>query len=250
LPSIQVDEVTVKSNNLTTNTIGISQRCSLVMLLSGCAHGVAAPAGPSPIDGGVFRPFRCAIEGESDEARVESERRLRAEALSLFAPADHLRVVRHWEDGDDTFAATGLPCAGAVAPAACLAELDRLEALGRTKVQTYAITTRGDAVQLHQGVEGLTQLLGVIDTPEDAWLVLMASVDTEPYLCDEIEESGYRRVGDAFELARRWTSSTCRPYERTQAVDSVSRAGAVTRVSTTVIAREESHCIADHSGWK
>lgn len=222
---------------------------AFLVLAVGCAHSNMAPEGPHGAITG-YAAFRCTIAGSSEDAREESEKRARAAALRLGIAADSIRVIQPSFAANPVFAASGEPCVRARNRQSCETKVAELEAAGMKTRRVFAIAVRSAEPTLYQGPEGLKNLLGPIDTPEDAWLMWMATEDAPPYECNGKSHSGYRKTPSGFELVRRWTSSLCRPYARTQLVQHVDRHGRVSRVSKYVVAHEAESCIVDESLWR
>jgi hypothetical protein len=85
-------------------------------------------------------------------------------------------------------------------------------------------------------------LLGAIDSPADAWLLLMAREGSPPYACGDRSASAYRVLPERIELSRQEWTSTCRPVERVEIVESFDRSGVATALSRTVVEREVDGC--------
>jgi hypothetical protein len=204
-----------------------------------CAHAPANP-GPAEVDSHVipgFEAFGCVIEGARESERLASERRARADALRLASDVDYVLLGQTTDTERQIFAERGIPCEHADDSNACTARLAELEAQAKSVHGTYAITIAAGEVSMHVG-EALIGLVGAIDTPADAWLVLMVLEGEGVYECDGSWWSGYRQAGDGYDIARRMTTSTCHPHERVQLIHHIDRAATVTRLSRTVVTHE------------
>lgn len=183
-----------------------------------------------------FEPFRCHLpDAEAiSEEREAREQRARAEALQLPADLDYVHVGRYRSATSHyVIAATGEPCRNAQDRAACQANVEGLEAASQTRPQVFAITTRGDSVELHRG-EALLSFIGAIDSPERAWLALMVREDADVYDCGDADWSGHRRSAGGIELAMQRTKSNCRPFERVRTTYHVTADGVITRRNEAV----------------
>lgn len=190
-----------------------------------------------------FEPFRCHLAGVNPEEREALEPRARAEALRLPADLDYVLIGRYRSRTNHyVIAARGEPCRNARDQAACKANVEGLEAASQTAPEVFAITTRGDDVELHKG-EALLSFLGTIDSPERAWLALMVREDADIYECDDADRSGHRRSVSGFELAMQSTKSNCRPFERVRALYLVAADGTVTLQKETVVEHDAERCV-------
>jgi hypothetical protein len=191
----------------------------------------------------ILTAFVCDEKRADTDEEKRQEREARALALGLTLAVDHVRLVRHASDTDqELFAARGEACARAEDGPACAAELARLEAVGRTKKQVFAVTTAGDELKLYEG-RAVLSLLGTIDNAEKAWTALMIAHNASSYLCNEPDWNSYRETASGYDLAWVWTERICRPFERVQAVDHVDRAGTVTRLRTHVVEHDAEACL-------
>jgi hypothetical protein len=192
-----------------------------------------------------FEPFQCDLTDAIPEEREALEQRAHAEALRLPADLDYIRIGRYRSSTSHyVIAANGEPCRTAKDKAACDANVEGLEAASQSMPQVFAITTRGDSVELHKG-EALLSFIGAIDTPERAWLALMVREDADVYACDDADWSGHRRSEGGFELAMQWTKSNCRPFERVRTTYQVTVDGAVTRHNEVVVEHNAERCVVD-----
>lgn len=218
---------------------------ALSTTLFACAHAPTNP-GPTEVDSHAipgFEVFDCAIEGAGESERLASERRARAAALTFAGDIDYVRLGHNSDTERGIFAERGEPCERASDLAACTARLAALDALSKGVHGTYAITVAADQVSMHVG-EAVIGLIAAIDTPADAWLVLMVREGEGVYECNGSWWSGHREAENGYEIARRITTSTCHPHERVQLVDHVDRAATVTWLSRTVITHEPRGCYA------
>jgi hypothetical protein len=205
----------------------------------GCAHSSTAAHASE-----TFRAFAC----PADEAKAA---RAFGDALALALDVDSLEVISHGGGHDElTVAKRGKACSGATNPDACHAELSRLK---QAWVGTHpacddcdgaiaVMTTRKDEVQLWSEPEPLLTLLGAIDTPTDAWLLMMARTGYSTYACGDASASAYREVPTGFELLRREWVSSCRPIERVEIVELFERGGSIKPLRRTVIEHEPDGC--------
>lgn len=221
----------------------------LAFAATACAASAASTPAKEALGVAVARErlhaFECADERADTPEAERQQRERRAAGLRLAIEADHIRFIRHGSETDDElFATRGKACTTAKDPSACEAELARLETLGRSKKQVFAITIASDQLKLYEGREVLT-LVGVIDSPERAWLALMIHADASSFMCKDPDWHGYREVDDGFELSWVWTDKVCRPFQRVQAIEHVDRDGQVTRLRTQVVEHDADACIID-----
>jgi hypothetical protein len=194
-----------------------------------------------------FEPFRCGLSEAIPEEREALEQQARAEALRLPADLDYVSIGRYRSATSHyVIAASGAPCRNARDQAACKANVEGLEAASQTKPQVFAITTRGDDVELHKG-EAVLSFIGAIDTPERAWLALMVREAADVYDCDDAYWSGHRRAPGGLELAMLWTKSICQPFERVRTIFHVSSDGIVTRRGETVVEHNAERCMVSEA---
>jgi hypothetical protein len=117
-------------------------------------------------------------------------------------------------------ARAGSPCAGAKDREQCVARLDALRTETEASLRcsthackegnsTYGLLTRGDRVEVLRTPAAFRALLGPIDTPVDAWLMLMAQRALPPLQCDSPEYSTHRAVPGGYELTVRKLTSYC-----------------------------------------
>jgi hypothetical protein len=226
--------------------------CALALI--GCAHGSGA-GGPAQ----AFDAFTCPSTGASEAEIAESQRRARGAALSLAAPVDHVRFVQHYPGAEtDMFATRGAGCEESSEPQACEAKLAALEAEAQASTPecserdcppfVYAISLDRDQLTLHRSPDALLALLGTIDSPEEAWIMLMIHNGAPAHGCGDTESSGYRSVPSGFELMRRAYTSSCEPVERVETVDHVDRSGQIKRVGQTVLEHEPEECFRGRDG--
>lgn len=211
-----------------------------------CALYVAACAhrGAIPQPGSTFQVFECASPGESEAQAF-------GRTINLAHQVDYLEVISHGGGHDAArVVERGTACSTATNGSACTDELmrrkqswlDAQPACESCPGATMVLTTRGDEVAQWTRPEQLLKLLGAIDSPGDAWLLLMLRTGHPPYSCGDAESSGYRVMPDGIQLLRREWVSTCRPIERVEIVESFAPDGRVTTVRRTVVEREPEGC--------
>lgn len=220
--------------------------CVAMASSAGCgAHStssiVARTDRPSIVEG-HFEAFQCALADSSTGASQAIELEARTNALRLPVELDYVRIGRYRSaSGQQVIAARGEPCSKASDRASCDANVESLEAAARSRPQVFAITTRGDNVELHEG-DAILSFIGAIDTPERAWLALMVQQDADVYSCDDASSSGHRKVQGGIELGMLWTRSLCRPFERVRTVYFVTDAGHVTRRQEARVEYDAERC--------
>jgi hypothetical protein len=205
----------------------------------GCAHSQhARPKAP-------LRAFECPA---SEAARAQTF----GHALKLARDVDYLGVISHGGGHDQmTVAERGTKCSGATDLEACDAELTRQK---QAWVQahstcddcagaTLVVTTRNDEITLWTQPEQQLTLLGAIDSPADAWLLMMLRTGYPPYSCGDASGSAYRVVPEGIELLRQEWVSVCRPVERVEIVELFERDGDVIPVRRSVVEHEVDGCI-------
>jgi hypothetical protein len=243
----------------------MSQRvimCIVAALLSGCGGARQAsspepqPDQPQPAQQVVapqpFAELPCHPK-TGGEHGYQYELAARAQRLKLADPVDYLAVKRVSGKEAFTLAETGTACAGASDVAACRAALAALEQARapasspcdhfRCEERAYALTTRGGDAKLWLTQGEIYALLGPIDTPSDAWLMMQAERDASPYLCGDIESSAAREVDGGYELRERRYTSNCRPLEMIELIHRVGHDGSVRLLERNVLRHEPDECI-------
>ena len=215
----------------------------LATLLAGAVAAGCAHAPPAQVEE-PFRAFECPADGTSEAAAFGA-------VLTLAFEVDYLEVVSHGGGHRDvTVAERGVKCGGARDGAACRDELarrrrawvDAQPECTECRGSVVVLTTHGDTVAHWSLAREVVDLLGAVDSPADAWLVLMVRDGLPPFACGDAEASGYRVVGKRVEIARQEWVSTCRPVEKVEIVAAVDRAGNVEEVSRRVVEREDEGC--------
>jgi hypothetical protein len=216
-----------------------------VALLSAMAGVACAHAGPTARSPEPFRAFDC-------PANAGGEAHAFGHALTLAVDVDYLEVVSHGGGHTDvTVVERGAKCSGAADAAACTAELSRQRqawlqsqpSCSDCRGTTLILTTHRDHVAQWSLPNELLTLLGPIDSPADAWLLLMARDGLPPYACGDASASAYRILRDRIELSRQEWTSSCRPIERVAIVQAVDRSGEIKNVSRSVVERDVDGCI-------
>ena len=226
----------------------------------GCSGGPSSLPQPPPKPAPSLPPTDFAgmecdprVGGDHDPLH---ELRARGDRLALAIPVDYLVVKRvvPWETTGETCAVRGEPCAGAPDDGACQRALHELEKKSAPAAvpcpgglscpeRMYVITTRGATPQLWSSAEQLRQLLGPIDTVDDAWLLAQAAEHLPPYVCGDAETSAARAVGSGYELRERRYTKNCDPIELTEHTYRVERDGAVRPLGSRVV-RSEPGCVS------
>jgi hypothetical protein len=93
-------------------------------------------------------------------------------ALKLTQPVDFIALRSTGQRTIHEFEAAGTPCAQASDKRLCEAELRRVGAETSVATQPHLVFTRGDTVRALRTLEEKLSLLGTIDTPDEALLVL------------------------------------------------------------------------------
>jgi hypothetical protein len=221
----------------------------LIGLVTGC--GASEGLKPKP-DRTELRAFPCDPSASPDEeAAAAYQREARYNGRS-FAPAidtDYFAVRRVGLSFPE--AERGVVCSGAGDRAACQQRFDALvrdaapsdSMLRRIYKTPYVITTHGDDVRLWSP-SAFGEVLGAIETPLEAWLLMRASRDMPVVFCGDAQVSAYRSVADGYELRFRQTTKGCRPYEQTETLLHVGTAG--TRLLYERVAiRDPERCVVD-----
>lgn len=148
----------------------------------------------------------------------------------------------------------GTPCAAAD----CAAALARLEQYStpesyapclefRCPEQMYAIAVRGGRAELLRTPAELRELVGGIDTADEAWLLATASAHANPLVCDLGDAplpvlSSYRRHNASFELRELRYTKQC-PLTLSERFYEVALDGTVTASEPVEIV--EDACVVD-----
>lgn len=200
------------------------------------------------------RPVDAAGEGGPDDAGVplgpplvcESNLNypVRAAALSTATPVDYLSIRRRnglydtADAGNDwtvtqfqVLSETGTRCATAQAQSACLDVVAHHPAnfVRTTCIQVCTefsvVTTKGDVVQRWAGTSELKQLLGSIDTVDEA--LLLVSAEGYDLHCGDALASSARQVAGGYEVYATKITKDCAPIIQTRYHLRVSTAGEI-----------------------
>lgn len=192
------------------------------------------------IDREGFAPVACDGEGGPELLG----------GLTLAPPADYLELRRLEAGQPETsrrVQSAGTPCASASDPDACAAAIAAATsevgfAAGQCVQlceQSYLVVNRGQEVSVVASEEALRALLGPIDTPAEALMV----VGLEGYhvRCED-EDGGVRAVGGGHEVLATRITSDCDPVETTLYELHVGEDGAVEELESEVLSSDSS-CI-------
>jgi len=226
----------------------------LAVALLGCVGEPSTPQKPSkkatPIAATlVFEALPCDPRVGGDHDPVH-ELRARASRPTITIEADYLIIKRVRAYDTATVAERGEACTGATSKSACQSVLGELERTGAPTAQPcpvsgdgdcpermYVLTTHGDTPQLWSSPEQIRQLLGPIDTADDAWLLAQAVNHVPHYMCGDRDFSAIRADADGYELRERQYTSRC-PVELTEYRHRVNRDGTVRRLGSAVVDNE------------
>jgi len=109
-------------------------------------------------------------------------------------------------------------------------------------MQPYAILVRHGRPELLTTPAELSELLGSIDTPDEAWLMAMFSAKAVWPVCDQPEISAYRRQSATFELRERRFTNRC-PRTSSETIYRVGVDGSVTASKPSVVSIVEGGCV-------
>jgi hypothetical protein len=202
----------------------------------------------------------------ADGARFERELEFQARSLRLSDDFDLVEVVRVSGPGSIgmvgdrlravpmVLARAGSPCSGASDTAQCersvaeqrsalFADVSCRDEVCEKFDFTYALTTRGDQVHTYRGAKGLAQLLGAIDSPVEAWLMLAANGHAFTITCEDVVYAQQRTVPAGYELRTRMYTSSCKPVLQEDLRFRVTREGRVKLVQRSDVTRDEEGCV-------
>jgi hypothetical protein len=153
-------------------------------------------------------------------------------ALKLTQPVDFIALRR-----DAAFPhpvtrqldAAGAPCSSAVDRRVCEAEMRRLSLVGTDPQGSHFLTVQGDVVRAYQTLEEKLSLLGSIDTPDEALLLL--EHQGLPIGCT-VEPTRVTVRGDGYRVATSTSAGDSCPPSRASYVMDVDRKGKVTEIET------------------
>jgi hypothetical protein len=206
-------------------------------------NGPDKPGKTDPTESpGEWTPVPCASEGSFEVALGE---------LELSQPVDYV-ALKHAAWDVNTAAEAGVPCQTASDLADCKQRLSSIDAhLGggdddcyeACSGTHYAVTTRGDDVEIWYGPEGLRELLGAIDSPHDAVLWLYTQ-DVYNLSCGDLEQGAYRETADGIEVRTLETTEWCEPYVDSRVTRLVLADGTVSITEEQVVHSDAHGCVA------
>ncbi|RKH20565.1 hypothetical protein D7X74_03850 [Corallococcus sp. CA047B] len=151
-------------------------------------------------------------------------------------------------------ATRGEPCATATDVATCQAAVEEARATSGFHRSCYhgdcseyfALTTRGDEVKLYTTVESLRELLGTVDTEQEA--VFLAYAADYAFLCDKVDQGGVKANPDGSFNVIGYKYSDCGEGPAiVQYVTQVSATGEVRELEHHVMRHYKSDCSLDMS---
>jgi hypothetical protein len=203
------------------------------------------------------------IAQEAERSRKDLD--FRGRALALHETPDFVEVVRtgpaRWMvEGGNPIASSspllrmGSMCSGARDPNRCAHDVQRKRAALVPKDSCrglkcpdgsflYALTTLGDHVRIYRSEAELIQLLGTIDTPMEAWLLVAAKHPGTLPVCEAPEFAMHRKVPEGYELKLRILTSRCKPLLEENFLYMVTHEGTLSQISRVDALRQPDHCI-------
>ncbi len=173
----------------------------------------------------VLTPRERVIHGAAVRSRLNAA----ARGLHVTQDLDYLEISQvemtpgatlHPELSIRRFAQAGTPCASAQDQAQCARTLNQLREQERARFScddkvckgggtTFALLTRGDTVQRLRSRAEFRAVLGPIDTPTEAWLMLMVQRQVPEMECGNPQSARHRAVPGGFEITARKVTSHC-----------------------------------------
>ncbi|MFT3924075.1 MAG: ferritin-like domain-containing protein [Myxococcales bacterium] len=151
-----------------------------------------------------------------------------------------------------SFAQFGVRCEGAADVPACKQELQDAEAAFSQQVEpcnvsgscgtTYIVaTTKGSSVKLYTA-DNVAELLGTIDSPAEARLVLMMD-ELGSYGCGDVRQNAYKVVPEGVLLRSAAMGNMCHPLEQLEITYLVRPTGRAELVSKKVVSSDPDGCV-------
>lgn len=199
----------------------------------------------------LFRDFPCPYMGNPEENPAVSDQRYAAFYGKWFSPKitlDYFALRRLKLNIPE--AEQGVACSGAPNRDRCLRRLNvliRNAALTDTSrrafpIGLYIVTTSGDEVKLWNP-EQFAQLLGPIDTPLEAWLMVRTRVKIGVPACGEPGVTVYRPVPNGFEIREQHRTKVCDPFEVVETLHHVGKDGSVRLLDKRIVIHDRDRCI-------
>ncbi len=205
-------------------------------------------AGPTLVDGGSECPLgaACAFD-HPDALAIDS---LATLAISEIHPAAGVDYVALYVDGRPV-STYGTACGGATDGAACSGSIDALpevEGFGNAcglpaMCPATLVVTRGDDVLALSTVEGMLDVLGSIDAPAEAALLVFASRPAAAPSYVGYQVHRVATVPGGFDVHATYLESDCDPIVSRGAVLHVPSDGAPTVTCDTVTSCTPGACI-------
>lgn len=215
-------------------------RRKLTRLLSAAIAASGAAAGCGGTDVSLFDAPLCVMS------------HLSVEGLQPAMPVDYVELRRTDPIGNgvSVAASAGSKCATATDKATCNSNLSSLTSTSGFHLEClpgqcfyYLATTRADTVAAVSSADGVKTFLAPVDTQQEAALLSFAA--GYDLSCSEKDKGGIRRDpgGDGYEVLATKMTRDCDPIEITRFVLHVSKAGAISVVSSSVISSQAGVCV-------
>jgi hypothetical protein len=218
---------------------------SALLVLSGCNHALMPASHGAGSEG--FEAFSCPPSTEEPSTSLHL-----VERLKLRTSAPYVSVRRVTVDSIRILVSEkGSPCGDATDRDDCQ---KRLEMLHRAQMplscdappcpgEFYATTADGDSIRLWRKPQEMTDLLGSIDTPEEAWLLAQATTSIGPYACGDSEFSAFRiRKDGAIELRQKTMTRACDPLQYSEARYIVAKSGRISSAGSPITSSDPATC--------
>ncbi|WP_236517047.1 ferritin-like domain-containing protein [Sandaracinus amylolyticus] len=163
------------------------------------------------------------------------------DALDLPAPRTHLALVANTQvlTVVTVVDETGTRCGDATDATTCTEAFDAAT-IPTSEGAHHVVSTDGDRVEAWTGRARFAELLGTIDTPDEALMMVWSEGFTVE--CGSVSRSAVREVEGGFEVIARKTVRDCNPIVTRRFVLFVSSAGEIEEIASEEVERMDGAC--------
>jgi hypothetical protein len=211
---------------------GALARVLSLVVLGGCGGGV---------DTSGFSPLTC---GENEQLAL-------LPGINPAQPADYIELWEQEDIGNEPRlrGSMGTKCGTATDPAACQAAIEAATSMSgfmlgqcvQVCTNGFFVVNRGDEVVVVDTDAALAELLGAVDSPEEAAL---AALHAGYHVgCGDLESGSAKKTDTGWEVIATKITQGCNPVESTQYRLAVDAQGKVTEIESEVVSSESGVCI-------